>query len=219
MHLPRPRRNNKKIHLHERRNGSRRYASSNEAYDEEGKRRFRIVDWGVLKDEKIFVPNTRFLYEKDQWHQFIFPDDWDLSRFEELKNKYKPGRPAYTTEDRSLLYGSVWFLMEIATKIGLVCDLMTIFDGNVDIVHDIFTLAFFPLLSGKSYNHLAQWQRIERLPSAHVLSSKDVTLLTQRITEADRMELFRSRMKRIDKSHVLARPGRLAGMGDLQPAG
>lgn len=32
-----------------------------------------IVDWKVLKDEKIFVPNTRVIYEKDRWHQFIFP--------------------------------------------------------------------------------------------------------------------------------------------------
>jgi hypothetical protein len=32
-------------------------------------------------------------------------------------------------------------------------------------VRDVLTLAFFPLLSGKSYNHLSQWQRIERMPS------------------------------------------------------
>jgi len=202
--MPRPRRNDGKIHLHERRNGNRSYASSNEAYDQDGVRRFRIVDWGALEDGKIFVPNKRFIYEKDRWNDFIFPEDWDLSRLHELKNKYKPGRPAYTTEDRSLLYGSVWFLMEVATKIGLVGDLMAVFDGNVDVVNDILTLAFFPVLSNKSYNHLAQWQRIERMPSAQALSSKDITLLTQHITESERMELFRHRMKRIDKSHVLA---------------
>jgi hypothetical protein len=201
--MPRPRRNDGKIHLHERRNGNRVYASSNEGYDRDGKRHFRIVDWGTIEGGKVFIPNKRFLYEKDRWNDFIFPENLDLSKFEELKNKYKPGRPA-TTEDRSLLYGSVWFLVEIATKIGLIQNLMDIFDGNVDIVHDILTLAFFPLLSGKSYNHLAQWQRIERMPSVQVLTSKDITLLTQRITESDRMELFRHRMKRIDKSHVLA---------------
>jgi len=202
--MPRPRRNDGKIHLHERRNGNRFYASSNEAYDQDGKRRFHIVDWGALEDGKIFVPNKRFIYAKDRWNDFIFPEDWDLSRLQELKNQYKPGRPAYTAEDRSLLYGSVWFLREIATKIGLVRDLMVVFAGNVDVVNDILSLAFFPLLSGKSFNHLAQWQRIERMPSAQALSSKDITLLTQRITESERMELFRHRMKRIDKTHVLA---------------
>lgn len=202
--MARPRRDDNKIHLHSRRNGSSTYASANEAYDNNGRRSYRIVDWGTMEDGNIFVPNKRFIYANDSWDAFVFPQDWDLSKFDELKKKYKPGRPAYTKEDRSLLYGSVWFLTEIARKVGLISDLMLVFDGNVDMVNDVLTLAFFPLVSGKSYSHLAQWQTIERLPSTGVLTSKDVTLLTQSITERNRMDLFSLRAKRIDMNHVLA---------------
>ena len=202
--MARPRRDDNKIYLHVRRNGKSTYASANEAYDNNGRRSYRIVDWGTMEDGTVFVPNKRFIYARDSWDAFVFPEGWDLCRFEELKSKYKPGRPAYTRKDRSLLYGSVWLLTEIAGKVGLVEDLMQVFGGNADMVNDVLTLAFFPLVSGKSYNHLAQWQRIERLPSADILASRDVTLLTQSITEADRMNLFSLRCRRIDKNHVLA---------------
>ena len=202
--MARPRRDDNKIYLHVRRNGKSTYASANEAYDNNGRRSYRIVDWGTMEDGTVFVPNKRFIYARDSWDAFVFPEGWDLCRFEELKSKYKPGRPAYTRKDRSLLYGSVWLLTEIAGKVGLVEDLMQVFGGNADMVNDVLTLAFFPLVSGKSYNHLAQWQRIERLPSADILAGRDVTLLTQSITEADRMNLFSLRCRRIDKNHVLA---------------
>lgn len=202
--MARPRRDDNKIYLHVRRNGKSTYASANEAYDSNGERSYRIVDWGTLENGNAFVPNKRFIYAKDLWGTFVFPEGWDLGKLEELKSRYKPGRPAYTKDDRSLLYGSVWLLTEIARKVGLIDDLMRVFEGNTDMANDVLTLAFFPLVSGKSYNHLAQWQKIERFPSAGILTSRDVTLLTQSITEGNRMDLFTLRSKRMDKSHVLA---------------
>ena len=202
--MARPRRDDDKIHLHARRNGNSRYASSNEAYEKDGTRKYRVIDWGTLDENDRFFPAKRFLYEHGKWELFVFPKGWDLSKFEELKARYKPGRPAYTGEDRSLLYGSVWLLTKIAEKVGIVADLKIVFDGNIDLVHDVLTLAFFPVLSGKSYNHLSQWQGLERMPSATPITSRDVTLLTQSITEAQRMKLFNLRMRRVDKRHVLA---------------
>ncbi|MCH3919880.1 MAG: transposase [Sphaerochaeta sp.] len=201
--MARPRRNDNRIYLHLRRNGTRFYASSNEAVEKDGIRRFRITDWGSVKDGNIFVPGRRFVYAKDRWDDFVFPPEWDISAVDELKAKYRPGRPAYRKEDRSLLYGSVWFLTEIAGKTGIIEDLQAVFGGNQDMVRDVLTLAFFPLLSGKSYNHLSQWQRIERMPSDSPIESRDVTLLTQAITERNRMDLFSRRLSRIDRSHVL----------------
>jgi len=202
--MARPQRNDGKIHLHLRKNGGSVYASSNEAYSRDDKRRFRIVDWGTISKGNVFVPGRRFLYERGRWDDFVFPGGWDISAVEQLKDKYRPGRPASTKRDRSLLYGSVWFLTEVAKKLGLVSDLMAVLGGNTDKVNDILTLALFPLVCPKSYSHLAQWQTIERMPSPEAITSRDVTLLTQGISESDRMELFRYRMKRIDRSHVLA---------------
>jgi hypothetical protein len=50
------------------------------------------VDWGTIEGSKVFIPNKRFLDEKDRWNDFIIPENLDLSKFEELKKKYKPGR-------------------------------------------------------------------------------------------------------------------------------
>ena len=48
--MARPRRNDNKIHLHARRNGNSRYASSNEAYEKDGTRKYRVIDWGTLDE-------------------------------------------------------------------------------------------------------------------------------------------------------------------------
>ena len=82
--MARPRRDDDKIHLHARRNGNSRYASSNEAYEKDGTRRYRVIDWGTLDENDRFLPAKRFLYEHGKWERFVFPEGWDLSKLEEL---------------------------------------------------------------------------------------------------------------------------------------
>ncbi|MCH3917380.1 MAG: hypothetical protein LKE40_07950 [Spirochaetia bacterium] len=48
-----PQRNDGKIHLHPRKNGANLYASSNEAYEKDGRHRFRIVDRGTIVDDNV----------------------------------------------------------------------------------------------------------------------------------------------------------------------
>lgn len=66
------------------------------------------------------------------------------------------------------------------------------------------TMAYFPFVDNLSYSHLAQWQREVKAPSGRKLTSKAVTLLTQSITEQNRMDLFRQRAKRVDKDELCA---------------
>lgn len=61
--MARPRRDDDKIYLHARRNGNSRYTSSNEAYEKDGTRRYRVIDWGTLDEKDRFLPAKRFLYE------------------------------------------------------------------------------------------------------------------------------------------------------------
>ena len=39
----------------------------------------------------------------------------------------------------------------IAEKVGIVADLKVVFDGNIDLVNDVLSLAFFPLLARRLY--------------------------------------------------------------------
>ena len=71
-------------------------------------------------------------------------------------------------------------------------------------VNDILTLAFFPYLTGYTYNRLARWQRIAKTPSQTELTPTMITRLTQSITESERMELFRLRAGRLEKDELCA---------------
>ena len=200
--MARPRRDDGMIHLHEHKDKDYVYAVSRTPVDDEnGKRRYTMETWGTIEDGK-FMPNMKFLYRIKEKDKFVFDDRWDLSEID--KHMPHSGRPSHTGDDSSKLYGSVWFLEQVAEKTGLMADLMKVFNSNKIIIDDIMTAAMFPLLCPKSMNHLAQWQTVERLPSSKPMTPCDVTRLQQSITEQNRMDLFTARQKRAGKNAILA---------------
>ncbi len=183
------------------------YASTQPAKVDEttGKRTYAHLHWGRFDPEKkVFTPNVEFLMlAPEERKKYIFPSDWDLSAIEKMAGLRKPGRPPQTRHgDR--LYGDIWLLEQIADKIGLRQDLLTVFEGNEEMVDMVLTLAMFPYVSRYSYNRLPRWQRIVRTPWEEPLTASRITRLTQRITTLHRDELFRLRAGRLGKNALCA---------------
>lgn len=154
----------------------------------------------------IFVLiNTKYLYLSiEERQKFIFPKDWDLSELGDLASTRRRGRPAYEADDVDRQYGATWFLDRVAEKTGLSSDLRKVFGGNMEMVDDILTLAYYPFIDNLSYNQLAMWQREVKTPSERTLNSTAITRLTQSITEQNKMDLFRCRAKRMGKDELCA---------------
>lgn len=171
----------------------------------EGKRKYSILHWGTVDQELRFTPGLRYLNASiEERSKLIFPKDWDLSQLDKLSERRTPGRPSYKGNDANRLYGDVWLLEQVALKIGLRKDLLNVFDGDTELVDKILTLAFFPYLTGYTYNRLARWQRITKAPSGTELTPVMITRLTQSITESERMALFTLRARRLDKGELCA---------------
>lgn len=187
-------------------NGGHRYASTQPyTVGEDGKKRYNHKHWGTVDENLKFHPNTKYLYLSiEERQKFIFPKDWDLSELGELASTRRRGRPAYEADDVDRQYGATWFLDKVAEKTGLTADLRKVFGGNMEIVNDVLTLAYYPFVDNLSYNQLALWQREVKAPSERVLNSTAITRLTQSITEQNRMDLFRCRAKRMGKDELCA---------------
>lgn len=112
--------------------------------------------------------------------------------------------PAATGRYRDLLYGSVWFLLQIAEIKHVIEDLMVAFDYNRTVVNDILTLAIFPYLTCKNFDRLAREQRITHYPSEHALTPSYITQFTQAITAQNRMDFFKLRIGRQPEGAYLA---------------
>ena len=170
-----------------------------------GKKKYHYVHWGRLEDGNRFVPGKAYiLADPTERARLIFPDDWDVSAIEELVGNRKPGRPAYNGNDVNRFYGDVWLLDQLADKLGIRKDLMVVFNGNAEMVNDILTLAYFPIITEYSYRRLPRWQRIVKTPSDRELTPSYITRLTQSITEQHRKELLELRAARLDEEEILA---------------
>ena len=214
-----------KVILHQ--TGGYRYAATQpyEKDKETGKIKRHYVYWGDVTEDMKFIPNTRYcLSEEKIRSKLIFPDNWDLSAIEELKEKEKRAPYAYdpsyenngaafsgtvrTTSDKeqfnNQFYGGTWFLWEMAVSRHVVEDLLTAFDGNQLIVNDIMTLAMFPILTKWSYAQVERWQSYTKTPSVRVLSSSFITRLTQSVTDNHRMTFLKQRVMRQKPKAVLA---------------
>ncbi len=170
-----------------------------------GKRTYSRIHWGRFDPQKkTFTPNLAFLLlTPEERKKYIFPEDWDLTAIETMAGMRGPGRQPQTRHgDR--LYGDVWLLEQIAEKTGLRKDLLTVFDGNKEVVDMVLTLAMFPYISRHSYNRLPRWQRIVRTPCEEPLTASRITRLTQRITTLHRDDLFRLRAKRLGTNALCA---------------
>ena len=183
------------------------YASTQPPYvdQETGKKKYRYIHWGTVDENKKFKPGTKYFFETPERRaRLIFPEDWDLSEAEKLTGLRKPGRPAYDGDCQNRLYGDIWLLEQIANKTGIRQDLEEVFFGNQEIVNDILTLAIFPYVTKFTYNRVARWQRTTKAPSSRMLTSTEITRLTQSITEQHRMDLLKLRAARLEKEEFCA---------------
>ena len=107
-------------------------------------------------------------------------------------------RPSDTILDQfnNKLYGSFWILEQISMNCALYEDLNEVFEDNALTVHSILSLAFYPYLSGKTYNRFARWQSTHKTMLEDTLNSTAITRLTQSITDHHRMSLISRRIKR-----------------------
>lgn len=160
----------------------------------------KSIHWGRVTDELKFIPGRRFLYASlEDREKLIFPDGWDLSEIDKLRSNLRQGRPANAGDDTNRFYGDIWLLERIAEKTGIRQDLVSVFDGNQEMVNDVMTLAMYPYVTGFNYNRMAGWQRIVKTPSKHPLTPGHITKLTQGLSEQHRMDLFRLRAARVSK--------------------
>ncbi len=193
-----------KIIVHK--NGGYEYASTKVTkIGKDGKHEYKHKHWGRLLEDKRFHPNSVFLFApQEEREKLIFPEDWDLSEIEKLTSPGKKGHVAYEEDDVDRQYGPIWFLTQVAERVGLTDDLRVVFDGNMQMVNDILTLASFPFIDNLSHNHLAQWQREVKSLSEHPLTGLVITRLSQSITEQHKMKLFRCRANRTGKDELCA---------------
>ena len=185
-----------------------RYASTQpRSLDPEtGKMRMTRVLWGQVTEDFVFKPNKRYLLASaTEKANLVFPHSWDLREMEKGETPAPgAGMPAYHGEDANRLYGDVWLLEQICEKTGMKADLLSVFEGDKAKVADLLTLAFFPYVTGFSYNRVERWQRICKAPSQRKLTPDAITLFMQSLTEQNRMDLLRLRQKRLGDTEFLA---------------
>ncbi len=169
-----------------------------------GRKVFRHVHWGTLTDN-VFHPFSEFiLLPPSERGKYIFPEGCDTHELQSLSGMRGQGRPEYCDEAKNRLYGDIWLLEQVAEKTGVRQDLMVAFDGNREMVDAILTLAMFPYITKFSYSRVERWQRIARTPSSMELSAKNITLLTQSITEVHRMAFLQCRASRLRGGQMCA---------------
>ena len=193
-----------RVALHK--NGGYMYATTHPyTITNDGKRKYSCLHWGAVTEELKFIPGKQYLYASpEERARLIFPEGWDLSEIEKLQSERRQGRPAYGGTDVNRFYGDVWLLERVADKVGLRADLMAAFHENTGIVNDVLTLAYYSFITGNSWSRAARWQNLEKAPSSRGLTPMTITRLTQSISEAERMNLFKFRADRLNKGELCA---------------
>jgi len=193
-----------RIALHK--NGGYMYATTHPyTLAGDGRRKYSCLHWGTVTDSLKFIPGRQYLYAPlEERAKLIFPEGWDLSEIDKLQSNRKQGRPAYEGTDVNRFYGDVWLLEQVADKVGLRADLMATFYENAEVVNDVLTLAYYSFITGNSYSRVARWQNLEKAPSSRELTPMTITRLTQSISEAERMRLFKCRADRLGKDELCA---------------
>lgn len=186
-------------------NGGRRYASTKIAIiGEDGKKQYRHKHWGTIDDSNRFHPNTTYFNTSPaERAKLIFPAGWILDEATG-RGEDKRGRVEYSKDDVDRQYGPTWLLGKVADATGVRSDLLKVFDNNEEKVNQILTMAYFPFIDSLSYSQLSRWQKEVKAPTDIAMTPKAVTLLTQSITEQNRMDLFRMRAARVGKDELCA---------------
>ena len=196
-----------RVKLHK--NGGYSYASTQPIVaahsHSSGRQRHRRIHWGTVDDDFKFHPNKTYISASpEERAKLIFPPEWDLSEARSLPSERKAGRPASSDEDSNLLYGDIWFLEQVAERTGLRTDLVEALGGNREKADAILTMAMYQVSNGGSFNRIAHWQRVEKVPFKMPLTAQMITHITQSVTEGERMELFRKRMARVRDGDLCA---------------
>ena len=184
-----------------------RYASTQPAIVDTntGKRSYRRIHWGTVDDNNRFVPGKAYLFAPiEERSKLIFPEGWDLSEIEKLSGNRRRGRPVIESQDENRLYGDIWLLEQIAEATGIRADLLKVFGGNREMTDAVMTLAMYLLCGKDTYHQMASWQRVAKAPYAKPLTSPYITMLTQKITEQNRMDLLRLRAARLKNNELCA---------------
>ena len=184
-----------------------RYASTQPATVDPvtGKRKYRRIHWGTVDDNNKFVPGKAYLFASiEERSKLIFPEGWDISEVEKLSGNRKPGRPTIESQNENRLYGDIWLLEQIADATEIRKDLLKVFGGNREMTDAVLTLAMYLLCGKDTYNQLASWQKIAKVPYTKPLTSPYITMLTQKITEQNRMDLLKLRASRLKDNELCA---------------
>ena len=81
---------------------------------------------------------------------------------------------------------------------------MKVFGDNREKVGEILTMAYFPFVDNLSYSQMSRWQKEVKTPTDINMTPKAITMLTQSITEQNRMDMFRCRAARVGKDELCA---------------
>ena len=133
-------------------------------------------------------------------HEQVLRPPGDADKTEDEGTACKaPSLPSDTILDQynNRLYGAFWLLEQISRECGLYDDLKETFGGNMAKVNEVLSLAFFPYLSGKNYSRFARWQNTSKTLLDYPLKPSAITRLAQSITDSDRMNLIKMRLKRL----------------------
>ena len=146
------------------RNGGHAYAATHPySIDCNGKRKYSVLHWGTVTEDLRFIPGKRFLQApEDIRRSLIFPEGWDLSAIEGSARRSAAHALPFNEGDAGKAFGDIWLLERIGEKFALREDLAEAFGPLAD---DLLTLAYFPFLTGMSFQRFGRWQEATKVPS------------------------------------------------------
>ena len=160
-----------KVVIHKQ--GKYRYAATQEYIkNKKGKYIHKYHIWGTVDKNLVFSPNEKFrLISVTERNKMRFPSDWNIekiyssqsqlqtSKIEKVKTQTETSNPPPLSSDQynNKLYGSIWLMEQLAKKLGIIDDLLEVFDNDIIKVNKIIALAIFPYLSQRSYNRMATY--------------------------------------------------------------
>ncbi len=168
-------------------NGGHTYAATHPyTVDGNGKRKYSVVHWGTVTDDLRFIPGKRFLQAPEEVRRsLIFPEAWDLSAIEGGASANAAHALPFNEGDAGKAFGDIWLLERIGERFALWADLAEAFGPAA--ADDLLTLAYFPFLTGMSFQRFGRWQATSKAPSDRPLES----LVSESLAAVSRASLHR----------------------------